>query len=1099
MTRVVRTCLTVGVCLAVMSWRTPASADVHYWNDTNLTGDWNDPANWSLGVVPLLDGGGHGHVVIYDASIVAGGTMPIINSAVPDISHLTPGWHTGATPVDHVAFVDGADLTCTVADSLGQSNYLDVGLGTGVLSMYDGSVHDAVSLYLGTDFGLNGQMSRGYIHLNGGDYEFINFFLDGGNTGAEANLDIEPGARLIIGQEVTQTSLDFWFDKGYVSAMDFTGTLNLDWNGEIPNKTVITAVDPYGAPFYTADFEDGEINPGRWPDSGLINTTAYSATQPEAFSTAPGAEPDGDAFGWQNRAAQHTGGDTTIVDGTEVTAFTGENCAKVQNRTLRSDIEMTIQEGMYRFTFWYMVPRGNDLTFWSKMVMKDQTNGYVFPNTGNNDDYTTAPAHDVWFSRTITIDTTGYAPAVAGELIDFRFGIWMAKPGVGGETWYAYTDNWSLCYKVAPDPVPTEPNLRIWSPRRGNSQYGSGVDPCQWDDNANWTRNGYPVGKPGATETARINESNSLDGVTHQDVRISNDAGVVDWLQMAYTTPSTIGMRVYPGGSLVATTGMNLKQGALGHVSVDMMGDALTTGTLFMTEDTTPDGNGEYIGNTTYINMDAGKLVINDDPGIGWAVDTLSIDGNIDLEIGHDGGPPAMLIMDGDHSETGTGALPWWVAIGLVTVGDGINYDASRADPEDYYAADPLANDQVHIDFNVTHAGKTTIWAEPYSLVRNGGFNTPSVSQKRWADIRQGVQNFDMNTTGWAHGGWGYTVGSGIMSEGHPWLASVVPDANGRSPAQAALLIAYTTGTAQMYMDIPISEFTPEEVYIVNWSEALGYVESPGAAPEMPNFTVTMYPYTDGATGWGTPQVVGDTPRISNPTLEPKCGTFVPHLLDGTDNVLGYRLLFDARDTVDAGWAMVIVDSVSVVPGEHGACCATCGGDIDGSDVVDYDDLDEFVVEILEDVPHACTDVNEDGKVDGLDIQLFIDRVLWVGGAGYECDQPPPGTIDVVRCDDPDTCPTTGEDHFCFYFVVDEDVSPFESCIGATELPLFAPICFLWCDENPNPCPEEDGLQMFRWKDGIAPGEDCYFVGELDGENCLDCVGAWQYKFRPAP
>ncbi len=59
-------------------------------------------------------------------------------------------------------------------------------------------------------------------------------------------------------------------------------------------------------------------------------------------------------------------------------------------------------------------------------------------------DVTTAPAHDVWFSRTVLIDTTDYANV--GQEIQFRFGAWFYDDH--GDI--VYTDNWSLSYVPEP-------------------------------------------------------------------------------------------------------------------------------------------------------------------------------------------------------------------------------------------------------------------------------------------------------------------------------------------------------------------------------------------------------------------------------------------------------------------------------------------------------------------------------------------------------------------------------------------------------------------------------------------------------------------------
>ena len=196
---------------------------------------------------------------------------------------------------------------------------------------------------------------------------------------------------------------------------------------------------------YTADFEDGEVNPGRIPLTGLINTLAYPATQPAAFADASNVDPlTGDAYGWQNKAHFFATGDTTIID---TASYTGLNCAQVVSRTLRSDIEHTlVADSIYTFTFWMMIPdNGNnpDLTFYNKVVCKDQTNLYLFVDTG--DEYITAPGYDIWFSRKVTFSTVGYANV--GVPIDFRFGIWLSDPAA--ESFAAYTDNWSVTYEPA--------------------------------------------------------------------------------------------------------------------------------------------------------------------------------------------------------------------------------------------------------------------------------------------------------------------------------------------------------------------------------------------------------------------------------------------------------------------------------------------------------------------------------------------------------------------------------------------------------------------------------------------------------------------------
>lgn len=65
--------------------------------------------------------------------------------------------------------------------------------------------------------------------------------------------------------------------------------------------------------------------------------------------------------------------------------------------------------------------------------------------------------------------------------------------------------------------------------------------------------------------------------------------------------------------------------------------------------------------------------------------------------------------------------------------------------------------------------------------------------------------------------------------------------------------------------------------------------------------------------------------------------------------------------------------------------CPTCPGDMDGSNVVDIDDIVPFVDELLSPAPSHCADVNGDLKIDGSDIQPMAPLVLANGGTGTPC------------------------------------------------------------------------------------------------------------------
>lgn len=71
--------------------------------------------------------------------------------------------------------------------------------------------------------------------------------------------------------------------------------------------------------------------------------------------------------------------------------------------------------------------------------------------------------------------------------------------------------------------------------------------------------------------------------------------------------------------------------------------------------------------------------------------------------------------------------------------------------------------------------------------------------------------------------------------------------------------------------------------------------------------------------------------------------------------------------------------------------CTSCRGDMNGSTVVDADDLPAFVASLISPAPNACADVNGDNRVDGADIQPMTTLVLANGGNGTDCSEPPAG------------------------------------------------------------------------------------------------------------
>jgi hypothetical protein len=191
----------------------------------------------------------------------------------------------------------------------------------------------------------------------------------------------------------------------------------------------------------------------------------------------------------------------------------------------------------------------------------------------------------------------------------------------------------------------------------------------------------------------------------------------------------------------------------------------------------------------------------------------------------------------------------------------------------------------------------------------------------------------------------------------------------------------------------------------------------------------------------------------------------------------------------------------------HYECPETCYGmlgDFNANNDVDLGDLTGFVNALLGTVPNACADMNEDGKVNGLDVQVFISRLM---------HEPPAGTISLTRCDNaspPNNCPTqdqSGFNQFCRYTVVDNAETQamlvgLPSCINNPILIDGNAVCVL-CSTPGAACPANNpgtgDYQVFRWKDGVSPGQDCFFVGERASSNCYDCVGSSDFRFKVAP
>ena len=196
----------------------------------------------------------------------------------------------------------------------------------------------------------------------------------------------------------------------------------------------------------------------------------------------------------------------------------------------------------------------------------------------------------------------------------------------------------------------------------------------------------------------------------------------------------------------------------------------------------------------------------------------------------------------------------------------------------------------------------------------------------------------------------------------------------------------------------------------------------------------------------------------------------------------------------------------------HYECPETCYGmlgDFNNNNDVDLGDVPAFVNALLGLVPNGCGDMNSDGVVNGLDVQVFISKLM---------HEPPAGTIAVTRCDSPtNTCPTqdqSGFNEFCRYIVVDDAYTQamlvgLPSCVGNGLIADTDSLCVL-CSVAGAVCPANNGvdpnypdttMQVFRWKDALGAGLDCYFAGyKVTSDTCYSCLsGDAAFRFRVSP
>jgi|GEM_PF-1955906 hypothetical protein len=207
------------------------------------------------------------------------------------------------------------------------------------------------------------------------------------------------------------------------------------------------------ATLWTADFEDGEINPGA-PNLSPLNTTPYPAAQPTPITD--------NAYGWASKAYNITDARSfsTIVD---TTAYSGANSAMVMNRVLRTDIPVTIVDNsIYTFTVHYMVDAttdfNNDNIIQQRVFFRNQTAGLTLADNHPepNPIYGTVVPYGEWQTVTLTWDSTGSSRVGLTDM--FRLAVQFGDaydndPAPALYNGGAYVD--AMSFTVTPIPEPT--------------------------------------------------------------------------------------------------------------------------------------------------------------------------------------------------------------------------------------------------------------------------------------------------------------------------------------------------------------------------------------------------------------------------------------------------------------------------------------------------------------------------------------------------------------------------------------------------------------------------------------------------------------------
>jgi len=351
--------LIIGLLLLMLAGSASALNEVRYWEPGGthappLYGEldeWADPNNWNTSS-PVWGLPGDPNSTDWLAILHVLTPMPVIDSAVQSCNWIGVAWHNSAD--SSLLVKSGGSISANQLWVTHNDNDLDA--GNGIVTIQGGTI-DIAGITQMTNVS---PLAKAQIDIDSGWLETATLAFGPGRC----NIDIEPGALLYLdGEQIYNVTS--WVANGLITADDGLGTVTFDYDYSRMGYTTLQGVASTYTPdiLWTADFEDGEVNPGYLPASTYpgtsINTEALPGVQPSPFSASIHYDDvnDRDGYGWTNRAAGHFGGGTIVVD---TVSQKNSNSASVENRTLRTDIPLDINEGLYIFTFWYMVPSGQE-------------------------------------------------------------------------------------------------------------------------------------------------------------------------------------------------------------------------------------------------------------------------------------------------------------------------------------------------------------------------------------------------------------------------------------------------------------------------------------------------------------------------------------------------------------------------------------------------------------------------------------------------------------------------------------------------------------------------------------------------------------------